>query len=423
MNVFLGDEIMAKLTKEEIYEQVKESIPEKNEGDIRKLKVVKGFIIALVAIAVVLVSVFVFQSVTYTPLESGVKIEAGKTLKVEQLLKNKKGVLKKGLTEEEAKTVGKHQVVVTVGGKDYTTTVEVVDHSAPVITNTKDWVVQVHEKRDFTEGVQVTDNANGKVKLSVDTSKINKNKLGAYEITYIAKDASGNVAKKNAKVTVELDPQKQVNPPHKEKIVYLTFDDGPSQNTKPIVDILKQNGVVATFFVTAQYPGYFNMMKYAHENGNAICAHTYTHQFSIYKDEKTYFEDLDKINAVIKKYTGQNNKILRFPGGSSNAISRHFNKGIMKRLTREVQLKGYQYVDWNVDSTDASGNNVPVAQLVKNACGTYSNDMCILMHDTGAKKTTVEALPQIIKFYKDHGYTFKAITDTSYINHHKFITN
>ena len=72
MNVFLGDEIMAKLTKEEIYEQVKESIPEKNEGDIRKLKAVKGFIIALVAIALVLVSVFVFQSVTYTPLESGV---------------------------------------------------------------------------------------------------------------------------------------------------------------------------------------------------------------------------------------------------------------------------------------------------------------------------------------------------------------
>ena len=414
---------MAKLTKEEIYEYVKDAASEKNEGDLKKLKMVKGFIIILLALALILLCIFVFQKVTYTPLKSGVQIEAGHTLKVEQLLKNKKGTFKKGLTSEQAKTVGEHEVVVNVGGKDYTTKVEVVDHSAPVITGTKDWVVQVHEKRDYTEGVQVSDNSNSKIKLSVDTSKINKSKLGTYEITYIAKDGSGNIAKKNAKVTVELDPQKQVNPPHKEKIVYLTFDDGPSQNTKPIVDILKQNGVVGTFFVTAQYPGYFNMMKYAHDNGNAICAHTYTHQFSIYKDEKTYFDDLAKINAVIKKYTGENNKIIRFPGGSSNAISRHYNKGIMKRLTREVQLKGFQYVDWNVDSTDASGNNVPVAQLVKNACGTYSNDMCILMHDTGAKKTTVEALPQIIKFYKDHGYTFKAIKDPSYINHHKFITN
>ena len=124
----------AKLTKEEIYEYVKDAASEKNEGDLKKLKMVKGFIIILLAFALVLLCIFVFQKVTYTPLKSGVQIEAGHTLKVEQLLKDKKGTFKKGLTSEQAKTVGEHEVVVNVGGKDYTTKVEVVDHSAPVIT-------------------------------------------------------------------------------------------------------------------------------------------------------------------------------------------------------------------------------------------------------------------------------------------------
>ena len=91
----------------------------------------------------------------------------------------------------------------------------------------------------------------------------------------------------------------------------------------------------------------------------------------------------------------------------------------MTKLTHDLEAKGYQYHDWNVDSTDASGNNVPASQLVENATKTNGLDVVtILCHDTDAKNTTVEALPKIIKYYKENGYTFLPITSTSCAAHH-----
>ena len=90
----------------------------------------------------------------------------------------------------------------------------------------------------------------------------------------------------------------------------------------------------------------------------------------------------------------------------------------MTKLTKKVQEKGYQYFDWNCDSTDASGNNVPVDKLIKNATSCSSQHINILMHDTDAKDTTVEALPKIIEHYRAAGYTFKGITVDSYSAHH-----
>ena len=102
----------------------------------------------------------------------------------------------------------------------------------------------------------------------------------------------------------------------------------------------------------------------------------------------------------------------RFPGGSSNTVSKEYCKGIMTDLTKEVQIEGYKYVDWNVDSTDASGNNVPVKKLIKsveNNCDLEKSNV-ILMHDSDAKKTTAKALPKIIEWAQKEGYEFKAIT-------------
>lgn len=77
--------------------------------------------------------------------------------------------------------------------------------------------------------------------------------------------------------------------------------------------------------------------------------------------------------------------IIRFPGGSSNTVSAKYVKGLMTTLTKAVRDKGYQYFDWNCDSTDASGNNVPVEKLVSNATSCTANHVDILMHDTDAK--------------------------------------
>ena len=138
----------------------------------------------------------------------------------------------------------------------------------------------------------------------------------------------------------------------------------------------------------------------------------------MYASEKAYFKDLKKISDLVEKITGEKSYLIRFPGGSSNTVSAQYSKGLMSLLTKKVQEKGYQYFDWNCDSTDASGNNVPVNVLVKNATSCTSQHINILMHDTDAKDTTVKALPKIIEYYREKGYTFKAITVDSYAPHH-----
>ena len=126
---------------------------------------------------------------------------------------------------------------------------------------------------------------------------------------------------------------------------------------------------------------------------------------------------MNKVGQMVKKEIGFVPHYIRFPGGSSNTVSRRYCQGIMSTLTKEVVEKGYQYYDWNGDSTDASGNNVAVSKLIANATSSKANNMNILFHDTAAKSTTVQALPAIIENYKARGYRFEAITDSSFVAH------
>lgn len=204
------------------------------------------------------------------------------------------------------------------------------------------------------------------------------------------------------------------------QVVYLTFDDGPSRNTPKILDILKHYDVHATFFVVGHNKDFIDCIGRAHREGHAIAAHTYTHKFDIYKSQQTYFDDLEQIEKVIEEQTGSRTPIIRFPGGSSNLV--YFRQSqdsiFMIKLTQEVLNRGYQYVDWNVSSNDASRALVPASEIIRHACSVRHNDVCLLMHDASAKTTTVEALPTIIEFYKNKGYEFGTITDISYICHH-----
>ncbi len=195
------------------------------------------------------------------------------------------------------------------------------------------------------------------------------------------------------------------------KTCYLTFDDGPSDNTLKILDILEKYKIKATFFVMGT--GKLSYVKKIHDAGHTVALHTYSHDYSkIYRSQKAYFEDLEKIGAAVKKYTGEDSKVIRFPGGSSNTVSRSYCNGIMTALATETANRGYVYFDWNVDSTDASGNNVSVSKLVNNikTYGGKKKQDVVLMHDTAAKDTTVQALPQIIEFYIEKGYTFAPLT-------------
>lgn len=189
---------------------------------------------------------------------------------------------------------------------------------------------------------------------------------------------------------------------------YLTFDDGPSStNTPKILEILDQYNVKATFFVVGK--GNMAYVKDAYDRGHAIGLHANEHTYSkIYKSTDAYFADLELLGYKVKNAIGFTPNIIRFPGGSSNTVSRGHCKGIMTTLSQEVETRGYYYFDWNVDSTDASGNKIPVDNIVSEVkkYATGKRDICILMHDTYGKETTVQALPQIIEHCRDKGYEF-----------------
>lgn len=199
------------------------------------------------------------------------------------------------------------------------------------------------------------------------------------------------------------------------KTCYLTFDDGPSDNTLKILNILDKYNAKATFFVINTKK--VSYVKKIHEKGHTIGLHTYTHDYSkLYSSEKAYFSDLEKISNKVEALTGVKSKIMRFPGGSSNKISDKYCKGIMKKLIKSVPQKGYYYFDWNVDSTDASGSNVSYTKIKNSVLSSSANknSICVLMHDTDAKNSTVTALPKIIEGLKKQGYTqFKGLSKDS----------
>ena len=192
------------------------------------------------------------------------------------------------------------------------------------------------------------------------------------------------------------------------KVIYLTFDDGPSRNTSYILDILKSENVKATFFITGKGSDY--IIKREYEEGHSIGLHTYSHNYkAIYSKVDAYFQDIEAVNQRLCDITTTRSKIVRFAGGSSNTISRRYKKGIMSELTKEVIARGYKYYDWNIDSGDASGIsncNRIYNNVVKNLKSNRIN--MVLMHDS--KKCTLKVLKKIIDYGKSNGYIFKKIT-------------
>lgn len=204
------------------------------------------------------------------------------------------------------------------------------------------------------------------------------------------------------------------------KVAYLTFDDGPSKNTAKILDILDRYKVKATFFVKYN-SGYEATYKDIVKRGHTIALHSYTHDYAkIYRSTSAYYDDLNKLSDYVEKVTGVESKILRFPGGSSNTISRSYCRGIMSTLTKSVQNKGYRYYDWNVDSGDADAVTVSESRIIsniKNRCGSQKQAV-ILMHDASSKTTTAAALPEIIEYLKSKGYDIQPITESTPVIHH-----
>ena len=217
------------------------------------------------------------------------------------------------------------------------------------------------------------------------------------------------------------DPITEEDPSLKEgttKVMYLTFDDGPGPYTERLLEILDAHNAKATFFVTGHFTDNQGLIKEEAARGHSVAVHTFTHEYNeIYASLDAYWADFERIQAVIEQQTGHRTELMRFPGGSSNAVSRKYCEGIMTALVSDVEAKGYTYFDWNVDSHD--GESVTDSDSVFNHIVAESEglDTCVVLcHDT--KETTVDAIDRVLTWGEENGYTFLPLSPHSQAPHH-----
>lgn len=193
---------------------------------------------------------------------------------------------------------------------------------------------------------------------------------------------------------------------NKKKVLYLTFDDGPSIITNKLLDTLKQCNVKATFFVVGkEIIGREDMLKRIYTEGHSIGLHTYSHDFKkIYKSPEAFIKEMKDTNELVVKLTGSSTNLVRFPGGSS----KHLNENLLEKL-HENNFKVY---DWDSSLEDGVNGDLSIDQLFCNS-KKHSNKYCniiLLMHCNSNNLNTVKALPKIIEYYRACGYELRPIS-------------
>lgn len=308
---------------------------------------------------------------------------------------------------------GKNMITYTVKdkhGNSSTVSRNIIykDNSKPTITLKGSDTVYLLVGDKYREiGYEASDNCDGNITDSVKRDvKIDVNTPGEYKVVYSVSDKASNKTVVERKVIVSKRDSNGT--------IYLTFDDGPRHGTTDVIlDILKEEGIKATFFVTNSGPD--ELIKREYDEGHTVGLHTASHNYSIvYNSVDSYFRDLGSVSDRVKRITGVESKIIRFPGGSSNTVSRRYVPGIMSTLTSEVINRGYRYYDWNLSSGDAAGGAPPSSNdIYNNVVSRLSKDRVnmVLMHDI--KPYTRDALRDIIRYGKENGYTFDKIEMTT----------
>lgn len=285
------------------------------------------------------------------------------------------------------------------------------DTHPPVIENFTESIELLQGKPYPAEQLIITDDYDEKPSVHIDTSALNTEAPGSYPVTIRLIDHSGNEQTYSQTVTVK------ENPNYGKKLVYLTFEEGPSSQTDAILDALERNNVKATFFVTAEHPESADKIRKIADAGHSLGLMSYSYNPSaIYKSEDAYFKDLDKIFSLVREETGQDVKLIRFPEGSGNTVVP--GTGIMSDLVRAVSQKGYMYCDWNADSNDWYDVNIDPNTLI-NTCLQHmtADQLVVRFHDSPDQSTTAQALDAIIQNYRDNGYSFEVIDETTILPH------
>ncbi len=248
-----------------------------------------------------------------------------------------------------------------------------------------------------------------------------RKQLESSEETGIYTTATVETSSRDIPEAAELAQEPEEDYSMYDKRIYLTFDDGPSRNTDKILDILKEYDVKATFFVVGKTDeesvrAYQRIVA----EGHTLAMHSYSHKYSeIYASKESFEQDLRQLQEYLYQITGVWPRFYRFPGGSSNTVS----KVDMQELIEYLNESGITYFDWNIASGDAISGQLGKDTIVNNCIGGIKakQECMILMHDASDKNSTVEALSLLIEQVRSsENAVFLPITDeTTTVQHRK----
>ena len=226
----------------------------------------------------------------------------------------------------------------------------------------------------------------------------------------------------NGKITLKSDTVVKLyaNEVGKDKVVYLTFDDGPTRdNTFDILNTLDKYGIKASFFVEGQDVALWpDRMVATFERGHIIACHSYSHVYDdLYSSTNAFLREIEQYEAALKSAIGENNfenvkKIIRFPGGTNNS---YLSRSESIAYINAVRAKGYKVYDWTALTGDAEGKKTAsefISHLTSGLDKAKSNGepLILLMHD---RLSTNEALSQIIDHLVSKGYYFDTVDNCS----------
>ena len=312
----------------------------------------------------------------------------------------------------DTKRVGTYSVTYKVFyGNEYEKTIRVIDREPPEIKLNGEKICYAGSIETWKDpGVTAYDTTEGDLTDKVSKEIIKQDDV-TYKVIYRVTDSSGYT--RTARRTVKIA----------KGVICLTFDDGPStQNTPKILEILKKHDIQATFFVLKFDEETKWLVARELAEGHTVGLHGYSHEYSeIYTDIDTLMNNFYKLDDLIRTEvdSAYQARFIRFPGGSSNTVSKRYCTGIMSEAVERVTSENYIYVDWNVDSDDA-GSAKTADEIYSNVIGHIQTGRTniVLMHDSGSKEQTVEALELIIQACEEKGYVFEPITEYTEVVQH-----
>ena len=289
-------------------------------------------------------------------------------------------------------------------------TIEYADVVPPEIVLKGETSLTLTEGGTYTEpGFTATDDVDGDITDRVEISgAVDCDTPGTYTITYTVKDSFGNVTTvtRTVKVKAVYQPPSN-NTGDGEKVIYLTFDDGPGPYTQKLLDILAKYDVKATFFVVNTDYNMKTLLKNIVDAGHSIGIHSVTHEYDdIYASEEAFFNDLYTMQGIIEDCTGVTTMLSRFPGGSLNA-----KRPGLENVTQKLKDQGFRYFDWHVDSEDWMDKNteMTIDKIISRIGNRQS--VIVLQHDIHA--TSVDAVEEVILWGLQNGYKFLPLTTSS----------